>query len=123
MFKPVVNEINNCGVFYDDVQSVCDYSQYRPDAEMVRSLKFNPEGANQEPVFDYPKGTPEKGKEVTPEIIALRSGKLDRAEASQLADRIIKSAQMENDKANADKITQAVYKAVGIGSEANKASE
>ena len=59
---------------YDDP---VDRSQFRPDSEQVRMFRMNGGGSNGTPVYD-------DGDTPTDLEVQIRSGKLDKAEISQL---------------------------------------
>lgn len=116
MFKSVVN-VDYCyhpSVFAGTVKTV-DESNFRPDAEQVRALKFNPAGGiAASPVYDYDDGKVPKDDKVTDTIVALRSGRLDKADVDKLK-RDIGVTGSENAKALKDaKLRDAVEKTLGV---------
>lgn len=103
---------------YKNIPSVTDKSQYRPDAEAVRSLKFNPAGGDGSvPMYDYPDGKVTKDKEVSQLVVAIRSGRFDKAELAMLQESIIAQAKADNEKAHMDKVAAALDKSLGINSD------
>lgn len=111
IFKPVS---------YKNVRDVVDRASFRPDSEMVRSFKFNPQGERTTPVYDYPDGQVPKDDTVTPEIVALRSGKLDKADVDYLKKQVLDSAKNDADAKHAAAVVKALDEALGI---AQKGSE
>lgn len=102
-------------VSFEGVSSVTDKSTFRPDSEMVRALKFNPAGGMQgNPQYDYADGKVPEKDPVSPEIIALRSGKLDKADAEALKRRILESAKSDMDDEHLQKIKDAMDRVLGI---------
>lgn len=81
-------------IVYDDI---VDRSSFRPDSEQVRQFHLSGSGSISQPVYDNPDKLP------TDLEIAIRSGKLDKAEISQLEQ--VKAAEVEQSitKAKKDK--------------------
>lgn len=68
---------------YDDI---VDKSEFRPDTETIRGLKLSVgAGVTNQGLYDYHEGKIPDTDTVTPEIIALRNGQLDRADVQKLA--------------------------------------
>ena len=123
-FKNVSNGNVYSGPSYAEYPVVSDLSSFRPDHEMVRAYKFNPAPAGgSTPVYDYPDGQIPDDDPITPEIVALRQGKLDRADADALKENIIQSAKQDSDRAHAEKILGAIDKSLGIDSGSTEKSE
>ena len=116
MFKSVVHTDYHFSpaLFAGTVKTV-DESNFRPDAEQVRALKFNPAGGMaSSPVYDYPDGKIPKDDKVTDTIVALRSGRLDKADVDKLK-RDINSIGAENSKQLKDaKLRDAVERTLGV---------
>lgn len=115
MFKVYKNDsvFGSC-VSHSDVLDVSDKSSFRPDSEQVRALKFNPQGVGNTPMYDYPNGDVPKDDTVTAELIALRSGKLDKADIEKVKRDILNNAVESDNNAKADKLAKAVESALGI---------
>lgn len=77
---------STASIIYDDI---VDRSSFRPDSEQVRQFHLSGSGSVGQPVYDDSDNLP------TDLEVAIRSGKLDKAEISQLqqikADEIDKS--------------------------------
>lgn len=111
------------GVNFDTVVNVTDPSQYRPDAEQVRALKFSPQGSGVTPIYDYPDGEVPQDDTVTDELVALRQGKLDKAEVEALKDSIISSAKSENDKKLEEKRLEKLDSLLGVDKSDNSSDK
>lgn len=111
IFKPVS---------YKNVRDTVDRASFRSDSEMVRSFKFNPQGERTTPVYDYNDGQIPKDDTVTPEILALRSGKLDKADIDYLKNQVLQNAKNDSDAQHAQAVVKALDEALGI---AQKGSE
>lgn len=86
-------------VTYDEV---VDKSQFRPDSEQVRMFHLTGSGSNINPVYDDPDNMP------TDLEVRIRSGKLDKAEITQLQyskeEQLKKSASdLKKEKLQSDK--------------------
>lgn len=117
-----VNDFNYCGSSSKDVTCVTDKSSFRPDAEQVRALKFNPQAGNMTNLqYDYEKGLPDPKNDPVPDVvIALRSGKLDKADVDNIQ-RSFERASDENKQAvESQQITNAVKKTLGIEANSTK---
>lgn len=69
--------------YYDDI---VDKSEFRPDSETVRGLKLSAgAGVTDKGLYDYPEGKIPDVDTVTPELIALRDGRLDKADVQKLS--------------------------------------
>ena len=100
---------------YGAVQTVVDLASFRPDSEMVRAFKFNPAGGQGvEPKYDYPDGQIPKDDTVSPAIVALRSGRLDKADAEKVKRAVIDDAKRMNDKVKAEKVEKSLSKTLGL---------
>lgn len=124
MFRWPNPEIVNRPLDYSTVQPVVDASTFRPDSEAVRSLKFQPQSSDlTKPVYDYPDGNIPDDDSISPEIIALRSGKLDKADIPQVKQNIIEKAKASGEADKADKMLKAVEKTLGISESEKSESE
>lgn len=108
------------GVDFSKVTNVTDPSQFRPDAEQVRALKFSPSGSGVTPVYDYPDGEVPKDDTVSDELVAVRQGKLDKAEVDALKDSLIDSAKIESDKVLEKKRLEKLDSLLGVESDSSK---
>ena len=92
--------------YYDDI---VDKSEFRPDSETIRGLKLSVgSGVTDKGLYDYSEGKIPDVDTVTPELIALRNGKLDKADVqklSQEADEALKESMSnaEREKLLAEK--------------------
>lgn len=96
------------------IRSCADLSSFRPDSEQIRAFKFNPEASGQTPAYDYPDGKVPKDNPITDEIVLLRSGKLDKADADALKAKIIADAKRSNDDAYAERVKKAMEDILGF---------
>lgn len=87
---------------------VVDYSSFRPDREQVRAFHSTGQGSTSQPVYDDPKKMPSDLE------VEIRSGKLDKAEISQLqqiktekAEAAISEAEKAAAKEEAAKLEKA----------------
>lgn len=119
-----INVSNNLPIWridYSEVPQVTDLSSFMPDSEQVRALKFNPAGERATPMYDYNDGTIPDNDTVTPALIALRSGRLDKADIDNIKKSIYKDSKNEMDSKRSEKMLDAVEKQLGIsGSEDKK---
>lgn len=115
-FINVHNDFINLGIDYnsENFVKVVDYSGFMPDAEQVRAFKFNPQGTGSSVVYDYPDGKIPKSDTVSPELIALRSGRLDRADIPKLKDKILNDSKASDDASHASRVSAAVDKLLGV---------
>ena len=81
-------------IVYDDI---VDRSSFRPDSEQVRQFHLSGSGSINQPVYDKPDSLP------TDLEIAIRSGKLDKAEISQLEQAKAAEVEQSITKAKKDK--------------------
>uniref|UniRef100_A0AAU8AWP1 Uncharacterized protein n=1 Tax=Dulem virus 233 TaxID=3145710 RepID=A0AAU8AWP1_9VIRU len=109
--------------FTSKVASVTDTSSFRPDSEQVRALKFNPQGSGSTPVYDYPDGSIPDDDPVSDEIVALRSGKLDKAEINSLKDKIINDAKRSKDENEISQASKSLKELLGVSENSNQPSE
>lgn len=87
--------------YYDDI---VDRTDFRPDSETLRGYKLsNGAGMTETGNFDYPEGDTSNDT-VTPELIALRNGRLDRAEVQKLAEATDKALKETADLAKKEKL-------------------
>ena len=121
--------VNVCGsgkdasMSYSEISPVVDLASFRPDAEQVRAFKFNPQGVGSVPQYDYSDGQIPKDDTVSPAIVALRSGRLDKADAARLQRSIIEDARRMNDKAKADKVEKALNKTLGLDGDSSESKQ
>lgn len=74
---------NDSSDYYDDI---VDKTEFRPDSETIRGLKLSAgAGVTDKGLYDYPEGKIPDVDTVTPELIALREGKLDKADIQKLS--------------------------------------
>lgn len=77
--------------YFDDI---VDKSEFRPDTETIRGLKLSAgAGVSDVGQYDYPEGKIPEVDTVTDELIALREGKLDKADVQKLAEEADKAAE------------------------------
>lgn len=115
-FSYPVNDFKKLKVDYSEVVSVVDASSFRPDSEAVRALKVNPAGASAgNPVYDYSDGKVPEDDPISAAIVALRSGKLDKADIPQVKQHIINEAKDKAEVDKANKLLDATAAALGIG--------
>ena len=87
--------------YYDDI---VDRTDFRPDSETLRGYKLsNGAGVTDSGNYDYPEGDTSKDT-VTPELIALRNGRLDRAEVQKLSEATDKALKETADLARKEKL-------------------
>ena len=101
-------------VSFKGILSVTDKSNFRPDNEAVRSFKTTMTGDGSVPSYDYPDGKVTKDNEVSDLIVAIRSGKLDKADIQSIRDALVYEAKSDADKAHADKVLKALDESLGI---------
>lgn len=87
---------------------VVDYGSFRPDREQVRAFHATGQGSTSQPVYDDEKNMPSDVE------VEIRSGKLDKAEISQLqqikvkkAEEAISEAEKESARKQAEKLEKA----------------
>ena len=115
-FVNPVNDFVTPKIDYNEVISVVDASSFRPDSEAVRALKVNPAGASSgNPIYDYSDGKVPEDDPISPAIVALRSGKLDKADIPQVKQQIIDQAKSKAEVDKANKLLDATASALGIG--------
>lgn len=102
--------------FHQSNIEVTDQSCYRPDSEQVRALKFNPVGTGVTPLYDYPDGVVPDDDTVSDTIVAIRSGKLDKAEVDTLKQSLIDSAVNDSKLSHDKAVSDAIDKTLGISS-------
>ena len=81
--------------YYDDI---VDKTEFRPDSENVRSARASGGAMSGGGLYDFPDGVVSDSDSVTKEIIALRNGRLDKAEVQVLkeqTDEALKAAVSE----------------------------
>lgn len=101
---------------YKNETSPVDLASFRPDAELVRSMKFNPSGAiSTEPLYDFKDGV-DNGK-VSDIMLALRSGKLDKAEIAAIQRALVQQGVQNVDAKNKDAVEKAT---LAVASRENK---
>lgn len=100
---------------FADTPTCVDLASYRPDSEQVRAFKFNPAPSMMSnPQYDYSDGNIPDDDPVTDIILALRSGKVDKAEIQQIRDSILAQAKAQNDEAKAQKMIDSLNSALGV---------
>lgn len=115
---------NGNGVSLNWMPDVVDKSSYRPDSESVRAYKFNPAGGSSgTPVYDYVDGNVPKNDPVTPVVLAIRSGKLDKADVDRLRQAVLDDAKSKNDSEYFSKVKDSMDKILGIDSVSSTSSE
>ena len=85
--------------YYDDI---VDKTEFRPDSENVRSARAAGGAISGGGLYDFPDGVASDSDSVTKEIIALRNGRLDKAEVQALKE--------QTDKALKDAVSEAKEK-------------
>ena len=119
-FINITNNVPIWRIDYSEVPQIVDLSSFMPDAEQVRSLKFNPAGERTTPTYDYSDGVVPKDDTVTPELIALRSGRLDKADIDNIKKSIYKDSKDEMDSKRSEKMLEAVEKQLGLSDSKDK---
>lgn len=102
-------------VDYSEIPTCVDESDYRPDAEQLRSLKITGQVSSVSPVYD----TDGDISSVTDDIVRLRQGKFDKAEVETLRKNLIDSAIVEGEKSHASQVSKAIDSTLGINNEGN----
>ena len=108
---------------FADTPTCVDLASFRPDSEQVRSFKFNPQPSMMtNPQYDYNDGKVPDDDPVTDVILALRSGRVDKAEVEQIRQSILAKAKQQNDDAKAQKMIDSLNNALGVNdtSDSNK---
>lgn len=111
---------------FADTPICVDLASYRPDSEQVRSFKFNPQPSMMtNPQYDYSDGKVPDDDPVTDVILALRSGKVDKAEIEQIRASILAKAKQQTDEAKAQKMIDSLNTALGVNDthDSNKVSK
>lgn len=118
MFKSFVNkEYKFNPLVFAGTVKVVDESNFRPDSEQVRAIKFNPAGGLAgTPMYDYPDGKVPKDDKVTDTIVAIRSGKLDKADVDKLHRDILATGIKTTAELKDAKLRQAVESTLGVDS-------
>lgn len=114
MFQNIIADTLQIPPSYSAYDDVVDKSSFRPDSEQVRALKFNPQGSGSVPCYDYPDGKIPDDDPVSPTIVALRSGKLDKADVAKIQKSIYDEAKTTKDTEKYKKVSEALDKALGI---------
>lgn len=109
-FMNLSNGWTQKNVDFSSLPTVVDVSSYRPDAEQVRAMKFNPVGSSATPLYDYSDGKVPKDDPATLEIVALRSGKLDRADVDRIKANIEAEARENTNNVKLDKLADSIAK-------------
>lgn len=109
MFSDFVSDYRFEPMSYENVIKVVDDADFLPDSELVRALRVSGSGASDNLLYDYDDGVVPENDTVTNEVLALRSGRLDKAEVQTMKDALIRSGV---DMAKQDK-TDAINKAIG----------
>lgn len=114
VFKEVTNSYNFVPMSYKDVTKVVDDADFLPDSELIRALRVSGNSAGETPVYDYDDGKVPANDTVTPEVIALRSGKLDRCEVQVLKESLISQGKEVAKQAHQDAVDSAVSSFLGV---------
>ncbi len=116
MFKNVANyDYVQPMLDYKNIESATDVSTFRPDAEQVRALKFNPQGgSNTSPVYDYPNGYDFETDNVSDLIVAIRSGRLDKADVKRLKEQIENEAKSDKALKDSNALMNAIQSTLGV---------
>lgn len=116
MFKNVANyDYIQPMLDYDSIESATDVSTFRPDAEQVRALKFNPAGGSSTtPVYDYPNGYDPEDDNVSDLIVAIRSGRLDKADVKRLMEEIENDAKSDKALKDSNALMSAIQSTLGV---------
>lgn len=115
MFDNIGSDFPFVPMSYKKITKVVDDSDFLPDSELVRALRVSGNAAGDEPLYDYDDGVVPKDDSITPEIVLLRSGKLDKAEVQTLQNSLVQSGVDLASKDKNEAITNAVADALGIG--------
>lgn len=89
--------------YYDDI---VDKTEFRPDSENVRSARASGGAMSGGGLYDFPDGVVPDSDGVTKEIIALRNGKLDKAEVQALKDQTDKALKNAVSEAKEKKLLE-----------------
>lgn len=122
-FINVVNSFPKVIPSYAETVSATDKSSFRPDAEQVRAMKFNPLGESTTPLYDYADGKVPDDDPISDVILAIRSGRLDRADVDQIKKSLLDHAKFDAEASHASEIVKAMDKALGIGSAADSSAQ
>lgn len=116
MFRRFVNKPSEMHVDYSIIPDTVDLSQFTPDSERTRAFKFNPgTGDGTTPMYDYPDGAPKSEDDVVDDaILAIRSGKLDKADVPRVKEYILQQAKAKRDAETFKKTQEALNKTLGI---------
>lgn len=113
-------EYNQPFLDYDAIESATDISNFRPDAEQVRALKFNPQGGSlTSPVYDYPNGYDSDNDNVSDLIVAIRSGRLDKADVKRIKEQIENDAKSDKALHDSNALMSAIQSTLGVNTESN----
>lgn len=103
----LISFVNFIGISEDSYDDPVDRSQFRPDSEQVRQFRLSGAGSSGTPLYD--------GENLPTDLeVNIRSGKLDKAEISQL--QLVQEAKMKetsdkklasDEKKKADAINKA----------------
>lgn len=111
------------GVSFAGAVDVVDRSSFRPDSERVRALKVNPaSGESSTPKYDYNDGQVPKDDPVSDIIVALRSGRLDKADVDALKRSIREEVQRSADDARIKKVNDKMSEILGLNESSDKDS-
>ena len=78
------------------IEEIVDKSDFRPDSEETRAKRltsFAPDG--NDGVYDYPDGYKDDSPTVSAEIIALREGRLDKADVQRIKSELEETANKD----------------------------
>ena len=100
---------------FADTPICVDLASYRPDSEQVRAFKFNPAPSMMTNLqYDYSDGKVPDDDPVTDVILALRSGKFDKADIEHIRSSILAKANQQSDEAKAQKMIDSLNTALGV---------
>lgn len=97
---------------FDDYVDAVDTSSYRPDSEQIRALKVNPQSGGSTPLYDYPDGIVPKEDNVSSTIVAMRSGRLDRADIDRIKQAIIEDGKAKGENDYAQRLVEGMNKII-----------
>ena len=108
---------------FETVQDTVDRQEFRPDAENVRAMRLTGSGGSGSvPLYDYNDGVVPKDDDVTSVIVAMRSGRLDKADIDNIRRSIIADSKSSSAKSHSDKILKAIDSVLGLDSATDSAT-
>lgn len=114
MFSNFVSDFKFVPMSYKDVLKVVDDADFLPDSELVRALRVSGSGSSDNLLYDYDDGVVPENDTVTSEVLALRSGRLDKAEVQTMKDALVRSGIDLAKQDKSDAINQAISDALGV---------